>query len=81
MTTRFLGPTESKGARMAAINMTSNKRTVVPYDHELDDGDNHERVARLALGNGHEYTGTVASASISNGGRVFTSRGKSGGIL
>ena len=43
--TKFAGPTDHKGSRIIATSY--KRRTVYPYDHELDLDANHERAAVL----------------------------------
>ncbi len=46
--TQYKGPTDTRGSRIIATSY--KRRTVYPYDHELDLDANHERAAVLHAG-------------------------------
>jgi len=46
--TQYKGPTNTRGSRIIATSY--KRRTVMPYDHELDIDANHERAAVLHAG-------------------------------
>jgi hypothetical protein len=56
--TRYFGPTDKRGARMKATNLTSGRFVTVPYDSGLSDGENHEADARAALAELHKHAVT-----------------------
>lgn len=43
--TRYLGPTDHRGARIRASHLTSGKAVTLPYDQALSDEDNHAKAA------------------------------------
>lgn len=43
--TRYHGPTDSKGSRISATDLRTGERIVRPYDHALDDVNNHNETA------------------------------------
>lgn len=54
--TRYLGPTNSRGARVKAFDLFGNK-TIVPWDYELDIVSCHfNAAAALAAKMGWEYS-------------------------
>lgn len=67
--TKFLGPTNTRGARVSATHLTTRVRKVLPWDHAKDVLENHARVARLVLGGDPEF-----AASVDGGGYVMGRR-------
>ena len=49
ITTKYLGPTNSRGSRVAARSVSGRSRTV-PWDHALNPDGNHDLVANLLAG-------------------------------
>lgn len=74
--TEYRGPTDHQGSRVIAVNVTSKRRKVVPWDHALDALENHEKAARLLLGEACAFRGNVAHASIDGGGYLWTYAGR-----
>jgi len=68
--TKYLGPTQTKGSRIVAWD--GWKRTVVPFQHELDHTDNH-LYAALCFVEEHEFdSGIIAGGATADGkGYVF----------
>lgn len=58
--TRYLGPTDHRGARIKATNLTSGRSVTIAWDHELDAGPNHEAAARALYTKLREHTGQAA---------------------
>ncbi len=48
--TRYIGPTNYRPARVSAKHITTGKRVIVSWDHELDTRENHEAAALKLLG-------------------------------
>lgn len=44
--TRFIGPTNTKGARVKAIATGTGDTVILPWDHAIDTLPNHQRAAR-----------------------------------
>lgn len=69
--TRYLGPTDHRGSRVVARNVTTGKRKVISWDDALSAPDNHERAARAMLGFGlgfyQQFRGNLLSASTERG--------------
>lgn len=65
-TTRYAGPTDTRGGRVIAKHMTTGKRAVVAWDHALDVYDNHARAAVVILG-----AEPTVCTSVDGGGYVF----------
>jgi hypothetical protein len=68
ITTRYAGPTNSRGARIIATDEDGN-RVTIPYPHELDRDDGHTKAA-LALCTKMEWSGSLVRGG-SKGGYVF----------
>lgn len=47
--TKFIGPTNYRGARVKATNVTSGKSVTIPWEHELDCAENHLNAAKACL--------------------------------
>jgi hypothetical protein len=61
--TRFLGPTNHRGARVVAT-LPSGKRVTVAWDHALGERENHARAAALAIAHtGYNPNGRVVTCS------------------
>jgi hypothetical protein len=65
-TTKYFGPTETRGSRVKATHVTTRKSVTLPWDHALDSHDNHATAAAAVLGREPEF-----SSSIDGGGYVF----------
>lgn len=70
--TKYLGPTNTRGARIKAYmpDMPERSAVVVPYAHELDQFRAHERAA-TAFALRHDLKGDAVAASLERG-YVFT---------
>lgn len=66
--TRWLGPTNTKGARIRAT--TDAGSVSVPYDHALDADANHSKAAAFAAKK-LQWFGEWHGASLPSGERVF----------
>lgn len=71
--TKFIAPTNFRGARVKATNITSGKSVTIPWDHDKDSGENHEKAARkvLALSEGWIVTGELIACGTKKG-YIFT---------
>jgi hypothetical protein len=65
-TTRYAGPTDTRGGRVIARHVTTGKRATVPWDHALGIEENHERAAAKVLGCMPAF-----STSADGGGFIF----------
>lgn len=69
--TKFLGPTNYRGARIKAVS-TSGESIVVHWDHALNVGDNHEAAFGALLAKlDREVTGPIYAADPFNDGYAF----------
>ena len=62
--TKYLGPTNHKGARI--VTRCDAKRTITPWDHALNAADNHAAAA-VALGESLGWGAPTHLASTQNG--------------
>jgi len=69
--TVYKGPTDFRGSRVIATNVTSGKRVTVPWDHALDAPENHQLAALQALPEGWRL---FSRCSEKNGGYLFATR-------
>jgi len=67
--TKYLGPTNSHGARIKGTNVTSKKTLTMNWNHELDALDNHAQVAARLL-----ESNDLIDSSVDNGGWMWMSR-------
>lgn len=65
-TTKYLGPTDTRGARVKATHATTRKSATVGWDYAFDVVDNHIRAAIAVLGREPEFR-----AALDDGGYVF----------
>lgn len=64
--TRYLGPTNYRGARVVARNVNTRTRKVVSWDHAIGAVENHERAAVALYGAPPAYY-----SSVGGGGYIF----------
>ena len=71
--TKFLGPTNSKGARIKAYASGARPTVTIPWDHEWSSERNHEFAAKI-LKERLGWTGVLQAGSLSPGQvvHVFT---------
>jgi hypothetical protein len=69
ITTKYHGPTHTRGARITATS-ESGLRATIGYPHELD-GERCHRVAVLALCKKIGWTGELIAAGLRHGGYVY----------
>lgn len=67
--TKYHGPTDHKGSRVSAKNLTSGRKLTRPWDDALDSQENHACVAAELL-----ETTELLSVSVDNGGWVFIAK-------
>jgi len=72
--TKFIGPTNQKGARIKAINVTTRKSLYIGFHTAPNHIDAHEHAARLLLGvdnetgkQGEVYAGDLLSCGAKQG--------------
>lgn len=65
-TTRYVSQTSTKPSRVSAKNVTTKKRCLMSWDHELNELENHTRVATEVLGRAPEW-----HCSVEGGGYLF----------
>jgi hypothetical protein len=71
--TVYRGPTDTRGSRVIATNVTSGKRKVVPWDHSLDAPENHYQAACAVL---HAGWAVASMCSEKGGGFLFATTPK-----
>lgn len=69
ITTKYLGPSGTPGARIAA-KTTSGIRKLFPYDHELSDDANHKQAAYM-LADSLSWQGSWVEGALQGNERVF----------
>lgn len=72
ITTKYLGPTGSRGSRIKAT-MMSGETLTIPFSHEHGESGSHARAAVL-LARNWGWEGTLVEG-ITKGGRVFILEG------
>ncbi len=65
-TTKYLGPTDTRGSRVKATHATTRKSVTVAWDYALDGIDNHARAARALFGREPEFR-----SALDDGGFMF----------
>ena len=73
ITTKFIGPTNWRGARVKATS-TSGASVTIPWDHALGIDENHERAAD-ALARKLDHAGAFVGGWLPGASRVFVSVG------
>lgn len=68
--TKYLGPTNHRGARVKAVSSYGETSVTMPWDHALDSFDNHQAAA-MALLSKVKWGGDRYFAGGSNDGYVF----------
>ena len=66
--TVFRGPTDARGSRVIATNVTSGKRRIVPWDFSLDAPGNHYQAACAVM---HDGWAIASMCSEKAGGYLF----------
>lgn len=64
--TKYLGPTDHRGARVRAKHLTTGRTVTLAWDHALDAFDNHCAAAVSLFGRLPEF-----STSVDGGGFIF----------
>jgi hypothetical protein len=67
--TRFVGPTNYRGPRVAGKHLLTGKRVMRPWQHELGSIENHDMAARAVLG---EAVGKLRYYAVSGGRYIWT---------
>lgn len=65
ITTKYIGPTNSRGSRFKAV-VEDGRSITVPYDHSLNSQDNHAQAA-LALARKLEWSGELIAGGTKDG--------------
>ncbi len=72
ITTKYIGPTDSRGARVKATAQAGS--VTLSWDHALDTDDNHLAAAK-ALQKKYGWTGTLCGGGLPNGsGNVYVEK-------
>lgn len=72
--TRFLGPTDHKGARVKATHLNTKASIVIPWDHAKGPDENHEAAAVALFLRERSYpepSSKLYRCSIDGGGWVW----------
>ena len=69
ISTTYRGPTDHKGSRVIAKNVSSGKRQTVGWDHALGADENHFEAAKAVL---HDGWHIVSMCGVDGGGYLFT---------
>lgn len=64
--TKYLGPTNTKGARVKAFASSARPSVIIPWDHAWSSERNHEFAARI-LKERLEWSGQLQAGSLSPG--------------
>lgn len=66
ITTKFLGPTNTRGARVKAFACKARPSITIPWEHALSSEENHRFAAQL-LADKLNWTGTLQAGAITAG--------------
>ncbi len=70
--THFLGPTNRRGSRVVARNVSSGGRQVANWDPALGPAENHFLVAKATLLANYDGWRIVSMCSVDGGGYIFS---------